>query len=81
MKRLILTAAAYIIGLVAFGVLSAFAYNCGDKWAHRGDTLQKHPNETLTKTSRWTIYWVDGYERTENISETGSISHKVSVLT
>jgi hypothetical protein len=55
MKRLILTAATYVTGLVAFGALSAFAFNCGDTWAHRGDSLQKHSNETLTKTSRWTV--------------------------
>jgi hypothetical protein len=71
MKRLILTAAAFVTGLVAFGALCVFAYNCGDTWVYRGDTLQKNPDETLTKTSRWTIYWVDGYERTVDIKESG----------
>lgn len=56
MKRLILTATTYVTGLVAFGALCAFAFNCGDTWTHRGDTLRKNPDETLTKTSRWTIY-------------------------
>jgi hypothetical protein len=70
MKRFILTTAISFITLVAFGALCVIAFNCGDTWQHRGDTI-KEANETITKTSQWTIYWVDGYERTVNVTDSG----------
>jgi hypothetical protein len=77
MKRILLTTTIILTALGASGTFYAFAYNCGDTWGSAGsdtftgDCGPAFSTNTISKTSYWRIYWVDGYERSVGIKDFG----------
>lgn len=78
MKTRIIAVAALFMILIP---LSSFSFDeilaaCKDTWMSNGpDTFSEDcplaRNGAITKTSFWKIYWLDGYSRDTNVSDTG----------
>ena len=71
MKRITILTILGLMGLATFSALYVFASNCGDTWQHKGDSATPCFPNPWKKTSKWTIYWVDGYERTVDVTDSG----------
>jgi len=75
--RILLTTTIILTALGAFGTFYAFAFNCGDTWGSAGpdtftgDCGPAFSTNTISKTSYWRIFWVDGYERSVGIKDFG----------
>jgi hypothetical protein len=71
--KLFLTLLLISSGLSLFLIVQANSANCGDTWYTNGsDTFAFNCSEgQLTKTSHWKVYWLDGYNRTVDVKDTG----------
>jgi hypothetical protein len=84
MKRSIIAISLAVTVLVTFTSF-ALAQDCGDTWDITGpDTFSgrcNSPAETITKTSHWIIYWIDGYSRTVAVTDTGQCYNSLNLFT
>ncbi|MDQ1614021.1 MAG: hypothetical protein QOG00_3952 [Pyrinomonadaceae bacterium] len=75
MKLLViaLMLASFSLGLLSGSTFTKVLAACGDTQNSRGpDTFTFNcRNLTLTKTSYWTVYWLDGYSRPVDVTEAG----------
>jgi hypothetical protein len=68
MKRILTAAIMLVVSFGLLGTVYVWAYNCGDTWRSDGpDTFGGgcFPGniQQISKTSKWKVFWVDGYER------------------
>lgn len=64
-----------VLGIVAFSAsFQVVTAACKDTWSTRGpDTYSGNQcNPQFTKTVHWKVYWLDGYSRDVDVSDTGS---------